>query len=372
MNEQTHPPFGKLLLSAGMLLFGETPFGWRFMTAVFGVLMVPLLYLLLWELFGQTYFAVWGSCLFLADFLHFTLSRIGTPDTCIAFLILLQFTLMFRLLGRLQKYRRPEFLRLLLCAAVCGISVAVKWTGVFATAGVFLLFLVFFFLPENRQQTTLRRQMLLCGTAAFVLLPAVLYVLSYLPFYQVMGYRDALTAAADKAFQMWKFHKDITFSHPGASAWYTWPLDLTPLIDTVDTAGGGLVSCVATFGNPFVWWGGLVSFFVLAYRSVYRKDVTASGLCIAYLSLLVPWMLIRRTVFIYQYYGCSLIQIAMLTYMAALLPEKYRKWANVYLCSAGILFVLFYPVLSGTAVPAGYIRHILEWLPAWQFAGRAG
>ena len=33
-----------------------------------------------------------------------------------------------------------------------------------------------------------------------------------------------------------------------------------------------------------------------------------------------------------------------------------------------ILFVMFYPVLSGTAVSADYVNRVLEWLRTWQFA----
>ena len=42
--ENTHPTLGKLIISAGIRLFGMNPFGWRFTGTLFGVLMLPILY----------------------------------------------------------------------------------------------------------------------------------------------------------------------------------------------------------------------------------------------------------------------------------------------------------------------------------------
>ena len=68
-------------MSLGILLFGMTPFGWRFMGTLFGVLMLPLLYIFLKNLFGKRAVAACGTILFAADFMHLTKTRIGTIDT---------------------------------------------------------------------------------------------------------------------------------------------------------------------------------------------------------------------------------------------------------------------------------------------------
>jgi predicted membrane-bound mannosyltransferase len=62
--EITHPPLGKLILGLGIRLFGMTPFGWRFMGTLFGVLMLPILYCFLKNLFGKTAVSVCGTLLF--------------------------------------------------------------------------------------------------------------------------------------------------------------------------------------------------------------------------------------------------------------------------------------------------------------------
>ena len=62
--EVSHPPLGKLIMSIGIALFGMVPFGWRFMGTLFGVLMLPILYVFLKNFFGKTPVALCGTCLF--------------------------------------------------------------------------------------------------------------------------------------------------------------------------------------------------------------------------------------------------------------------------------------------------------------------
>ena len=87
--EISHPPLGKLILGLGIRMFGMTPFGWRFMGVLFGVLMLPLLYLFVKNLFGKTVVAACGTALLAADFMHLTQTRLATIDTYGVFFILL-------------------------------------------------------------------------------------------------------------------------------------------------------------------------------------------------------------------------------------------------------------------------------------------
>lgn len=55
--ETTHPPLGKLLISSGIAIFGMNPFGWRVAGTLFGVALVPLMYLFGLKLFRNRYYA---------------------------------------------------------------------------------------------------------------------------------------------------------------------------------------------------------------------------------------------------------------------------------------------------------------------------
>ena len=69
--EITHPPLGKLLIALGVELFGMTPFGYRSMGTLFGVLMLLPLYVLLKSMFGRSRVAVCGTALYAFEFMHF-------------------------------------------------------------------------------------------------------------------------------------------------------------------------------------------------------------------------------------------------------------------------------------------------------------
>ncbi len=141
--EVSHPPLGKLILSVGIAIFGMVPFGWRFMGTLFGVLMVPLLYLFLKNLFGKTPIAVCGTALFTFDFMHLVQTRIATIDTYGVFFILVSYYFMYRWLAvpagkKLRHYVLPLFLS----GLFWGIGCASKWTVVYAGAGLALLWLL--------------------------------------------------------------------------------------------------------------------------------------------------------------------------------------------------------------------------------------
>lgn len=141
--EVSHPPLGKLIISIGIAMFGMVPFGWRFMGTLFGVLMVPILYVFLKNLFGKTPVALCGTALFTFDFMHLVQTRIATIDTYGVFFILVSYYFMYRWLAvpagkKLRHYVLPLFLS----GLFWGVGCASKWTVVYAGAGLALLWLL--------------------------------------------------------------------------------------------------------------------------------------------------------------------------------------------------------------------------------------
>lgn len=141
--EVSHPPLGKLIISIGIAMFGMVPFGWRFMGTLFGVLMVPILYVFLKNLFGKTPVALCGTALFTFDFMHLVQTRIATIDTYGVFFILVSYYFMYRWLAApAGKKLRHYVLPLFLSGLFWGVGCASKWTVVYAGAGLALLWLL--------------------------------------------------------------------------------------------------------------------------------------------------------------------------------------------------------------------------------------
>ena len=150
--EISHPPLGKEILSLGILLFGMTPFGWRFSGTLFGVLMLPVMYLLLKRLFGGRWVPALGTIVFATDFMHFVQTRIATIDTYGVFFILLMYYFLLLWLEEESPWA------LALCGLSFGLGAASKWTGLYAGAGLAVLWAAHWVRRAREHAAQKRRQ----------------------------------------------------------------------------------------------------------------------------------------------------------------------------------------------------------------------
>ena len=372
--ENTHPPLGKYLMSLGIRIFGMTPFGWRIVCALMGTLMVPVCYAFMRSISGNAWIAAFTSALMIFDFMHFTLSRIGTIDVIVAFFILLTFYLMYLVLEELKKGLSFRVCVLMALNGVsAGAAMASKWTGVYACAGIAVMF--FSFLYREYGTTAVRVQKKLSGrnsfyelgqlflicVTAYLIIPAVIYTASYLSWNED---GNLLRTMWDNQVRMLTYHENTVFDHPYSSEWYDWIWMRRPLLDAYTGLGTGKISVVSTFGNPVIWWGGIPALFYNLYLWQVKRDGSSGYLCISYLAMLVPWFFIHRTVFIYQYFACSTILILMLGNCCRFLKRSKKKML-LFLVAAAAVFFLFYPVISGYPVKKAFSGRWLEWLGSW-------
>jgi len=141
--EISHPPLAKLIISASILIFGESPFGWRVLGALFGVIMLVVMYVFLKNMFGKTLVASCATLLFGFDFMRFVQTRIATIDTHPVLFILLAFFFMYRFITTDPEASfRKSLTSLALSGTFFGLSVAAKWIGFYAGAGLFILYMV--------------------------------------------------------------------------------------------------------------------------------------------------------------------------------------------------------------------------------------
>ena len=382
--EISHPPLGKLILSVGIQLFGMTPFGWRFMGTLFGVLMLPVLYAFLKNLFGKTLVAFCGTSLFAFDFMHLTQTRIATIDTYGVFFILTMYYFLYRYLtlpaGTSFRQGAPW---LFLSGLFWGIGAASKWTVIYGGVGLAVLYFLglWFKLRDwpkaetGEVQTALGPWLwktLAFSVLCFVVIPVCIYTLSYWPYAAAKG--D--TSLSNLIAEMWKnqqymfhYHKGVMDEHPYSSRWYQWVVDARPILYYMED-GVGYHTRFAAFGNPVVCWGGLLALGTAAVQMMTRRSGKALFLVIGYFSQLAPWFAIGRTTFAYHYFPSILFLCIALAYVFDDMLERDLPWARrtvVGITGVGAaLYAAFYPVLIGISIPTWYAA-CLRWFPSWPF-----
>lgn len=390
--ETTHPPFGKVLISIGIALFGMTPFGWRIIGTLFGILMLPLIYLFAREISRSRWLGGFACVLLAVDFMHFTQTRIATIDVYVTFFILLMYYFMYRYV-QMSFYDTPlkkTFLPLGACGVTMGFAVASKWTGAYAGVGLAVIFFAslyrryreYCYAKENltkysngiRHRDIVRKfrpytiSTIKFCLVFFVAVPVLIYVLSYIPFKSWDN--GLLNKMWRNQTLMLSYHAGLEAEHPYSSSWYEWPLMIRPILYYSQALEGTLRQSISAFGNPLIWWVGIPAFFYTVYLAVRRKDRTAAFLGIGYLAQYLPWCLVTRITFIYHYFPSVPFVVLMLMYCARdlrtyLTKKRWHILTAGYAAAALGLFLMFYPVLSGQTVSAQYVDKLLRWMNSW-------
>ena len=382
--EVSHPPLGKLIISLGIRMFGLTPFGWRFMGTLFGVAMLPLLYIFLKNFFGRTAVAACGTILFAVDFMHLVQTRIATIDTYGVFFILAMYYFLYRWITVPPNTRlRRSLLPLFLSGLMFGIGVASKWTVIYGGVGLAIVYavnLVCKYRSWSREAGVPRFAPWLIGTLLwsvvfFIAIPAAIYVASYIPYAVADGdtsWQNLLRIVVDNQEFMFTYHSGVDTPHPYSSRWYQWIVDGRPILyyrEQDMLASQGLKSAFSSFNNPLVSWAGLLCIILTGIETVRRRSGRALFILVGYLSQLVPWMFITRITFAYHYFPSMLFLVMAISYaMNQILRRRRREGKKaVYGLTAGAtaLYAAFYPVLIGLYVPVFYTWNFLRWLPSW-------
>lgn len=375
--ETTHPPLGKIIISLGIRAFGMTPFGWRIAGEIFGIIMIPLMYLFAKKCFRSSEAAMITTILLTFDFMHFTLSKIATIDIFIAFFILLMYYFMYQYccLDLMRIPLKKSFISLGLCGISMGLGIATKWTGVYAAAGLAVLFFghlwqVYLTVSEDRRREYYQKVVatLAFCIVFFIVIPLTIYCLSYIPLVGGREYNGLVDKAIDNMKSMYQYHSRLVATHPYESTWYQWPYMKRPLLQELTRRDDGMVCSISCMGNPLVWWPGIIAVLYVFKCWLWDKDKKAEFLSIAYSAQLIPWMFVTRCTFIYHYFPCSLFTILCLGYCLNKMRQSSKLMKNlvvVYVIGVLVTFVMFYPVISGQWHVEADAVMWLKWLDGW-------
>ena len=376
--EVSHPPLGKLLIALGISIFGMNPFGWRFMGTFFGVLMLPVIYVFSKKMFGGRSVPTAAAIVLASDFMHFVQTRIATIDTYGVFFTLLMYLFMYLFIERENEgEHRRALLFLALSGTAFGLGAASKWTGIYAGGGLAVIWALFWIFNRERGFKAFAKNALFC-LGFFVAVPALIYYVSYAAYGIAAGMsgigmffkKEYFDIVIDNQQFMFSYHSGLVSEHPYSSKWYQWILDIRPILYYLDYYGDGTRSSFGAFVNPALCWGGLLALFVLTYTSAARRDRQALFILVAYLAQLLPWVLVPRLTFEYHYFPCTVFLVLALAYVFRLMRLNLSRW-KIYIggfaAVSVLLFIMFYPALSGMRVDNSTASAFLGWLPTWPF-----
>ncbi|MEE1619072.1 dolichyl-phosphate-mannose--protein mannosyltransferase [Brachybacterium sp. J153] len=421
-----HPPLGKWLIGAGMMLLGaDSPWGWRISTALAGSLAVLMVTLIGRRLFRSTAVGLLAGLLMAVDGMAIVHARTSLLDNFVMVFALAAFGALlidrdrFRArlamtMARIQTSAEaepplgvPGGLRpwRLLAGVLLGMACSVKWSGLWFVA-VFGIMTVLWDWWARR--TVARRRWFLSGLLrdaipaffATVGTALVVYVASWSGWFaSAIGYHRQVAAEqgvatgtpiVDALHSLWiyhrqayEFHVGLDSEHPYEASPLGWLIMLRPTNFYYRSYDYGEQGCevarcaaqILNVGNPLIWWLGALAVVVTLVLAVWFRDGRAwaalSGIAAGYL----PWLMyLDRTIFTFYAIAFTPWVMLCLAYVLGLVlggedADRERRLAGgLFVGSLMVLIVLvsafFWPLWTGQVIDAEQ-WHYRIWLPSW-------
>lgn len=385
-----HPPLGKLIIAGFAGLFDFKPeftftnigdkfqnnkyLSLRFLPSLAGVLLPLVIYLLVLQLGMSRSAAFIGGLLMVLENAILTQSRLILLD---AFLLLFGFlSLLFYL-----KYKIHNTKYLILFSVFAALAASIKWTGLafLALPGLFELYRVF--KNKNPEISIHRHACRQAGNIAklflcFAVLPSIIYFSVFTLHFSLLTKPGSGDAFMDKEFhsynvwdkfidlniEMYRGNTRLTATHSYGSNWYSWPVMARPIFYWVkDNAR------IYYLGNPLIYWTSTIAVLMLliGYLTTKKERNFVSTLLLSgFLLNLLPFIGIKRVMFLYHYATASIFAILILVYLAD--QEKNSKLIyTILIIAAATAFTYFAPLTYGLPLsPEQYESRV--WLNSWR------
>lgn len=363
-----HPPAGVLMITAGILLWGDSPFGWRFSSAVFGAAGVMLVYLLGQAITRDRRMALLAAGLVLVDTLWFVQSRIAMLDI---------FGTVFALGALMSLYTfltsKPDRIAsaLLRTGLFLGLAIATKWNAAFLAlfTGLVILYRAGSCARAAREQPGLEtraawRAHLIWVPVSLGLVPVAVYLAAYIPFFAT-GHDWGQFVELQK--QIFLYHSRLEELHDYQSKWWQWPLALRPAWYSV-TYAGDTVAHIYANGNALLHWAFVPSVIALAVHLWRQSSRALPVLLIGFFGQWLPWALSPRSAFVYHFlpavpFGAIGVSFAAVTIYR--LGGVWRWVVLVYLTALVAYFVYFYPIHAAVPISRDAFEARL-WFSSWR------
>ena len=357
--EWTHPPLGKLIQAIPIYINNYlSPFNYRLMGNISGILMIAVMYMFAKELFKKRKYAIFASLLMAFDTFHFAQTRMGTVDSHLILFILLASYFMV-------KYtKNNKTFSLLLSGIFFGLSISVKWTGLYG--GMALAIIFFTYLVKNKK---INIENFLKGTLFFVVIPLFIYSSLYLIFpNNKLNHTTNFENIINQQKDMYNYHSKLNATHYFSSKWYTWPISYKPVWYHQEILNNDTKETISGIGNIVIWWMGLIGFLYSLIKLIRKKDKQSFIIVVSMLSLWLPYAFIGRVMFLYHYFPVLPFMMLGIVNLFKSIEEKYKlKYLiPLYMIFVIAFFIIYYPVISGIETPVSYIEK-LRIFDSWTF-----
>ena len=392
----------------------------RLLPTLAGTLLPIVIFYLILQLGMSRLAAFTGGMLVVLENALLVQSRFILLDSFLllfGFLALL-FYFRYKNLNQYSKFHILNYIFLFLAGFFAALAVSVKWTGATFLAIIIILEIIRCrFFPRSYLKATLIKNMLF-----FVVLPLTVYFLIFALHFSLLSksgpgdafmtpkFRKNLIGSTDSKnpeikalnlfqkfnelnLQMYKSNATLTASHPYSSKWYSWPFMIRPIYywneadattNNQQPATNKVESRIYFLGNPVIWWASTVAMFFLiinlipsifrlvmswvlkkshdiANREIKTLPVLLAG---AYLLNLLPFIGIKRAMFLYHYTIGLVFATIALVYLIDQLPRKKKTAFAVLLIASATAFVFFAPLTYGLPLTEKSYN-LRVWLQSW-------
>jgi dolichyl-phosphate-mannose-protein mannosyltransferase len=330
-----HPPLGKFIIASSIYLFGNTPFAWRLMPAIFGIALIALAGAAGWYLMGERVAVPLLVLLFAGETILIVHSRTGVMDIFLVFFVMATF------LAALWARSSGQTL---LTAVLLGLALSVKWAA-FPVA-----------IPAGY---VLWRKGLLKPFIASLWVSVVIYF--------AFVYVERLIIVTPNPVQawveVWKWHLeaadkiDNAVPHFWGSPWWSWPVMLRPIRYAYLVDADSQLRVVLAIGNPLVWWSstlavlaGLVDLARRAITRTFSADDPLVPIVLGYVMMLLPWVPGTRIPYIYNYLPIYAFALLALAYWLVRIwrGPRFGPWIVVVFAALALATTIYYLPLATT------------------------
>ena len=351
-----HPPVGKWLIASGIQVFGDSEFGWRFASALFGTLLILVFARLVHVLFYSPLITALGAALMSLDGLLLVHSRTALLDLFLTF---------FTLIGVLLWHRN----RHIWAGVAFGLAIGCKWSAIYFVAIIGLV-AVYRILIEKDIRKSLKP--IAAKFVQYGLLPIFVYALTWSGwFISDRGWSrqwssNPFTSWIHYHSEMLNFHTGLTDTHPYQANPWSWLIMGRPTSFFYDSPSGcSTDNCaqeVLALGTPILWWVGTIAIAVVVgywIRSLinHRIDAAANLVVLGLAAGYLPWFAMQqRTVFSFYAIIIEPFLILAIVYCAKLLLSSGFKPVVSQSIVGGIFtlillcFLFFFPLFTGQVI----------------------